>query len=88
MEVTSACPLVELGLDPLVDKAMSRNTSRRNCRLRKPLSSLSADVLGCPTQISVWSETSQHWSLQAVGRGQVLMSKSQPPGELKQMNAP
>lgn len=51
MEVTGACPLVELGPDPLVDKAMSRNTSRSNCRLRKPLNSLSADAWDCPCPV-------------------------------------
>ena len=62
---------VELGLGPLVGKAMSRGMSRGSCGLRKSLGSLSTDGWGCvPTQFVVWPEAFQHWSLQAVGWGQ------------------
>ena len=60
-----------------------------NCVLRKTLSSLSADGWGCvPALLVVWPEASQHWSLQAVGWGQVLERKWQPPGGLKPMSSP
>ena len=63
----------ELGLGPLVGRAMSRG----GCELRKSLGSLSADGWGCvPTQLVVWLELSQHWYLQAVGWGQVLVLMS------------
>ena len=59
------------GSCPLVGKAM----------LRKTLNSLSADGWGCvPARLVVWPEASQHWSLQAVGWGQVLGRKGWPPG--------
>ena len=59
---------VELGLVPLVDRAMSRGVFRGSCGLRKTLGSLSADGWGCVlTVLVVWSEASRHWSLQAVG---------------------
>ena len=46
---------VELGLGPLVGKAMSRGMSRGSCGLRKSLGSLSTDGWGCvPTQFVVW----------------------------------
>ena len=48
--------------------------------LRKTLSCLFVDGWGCvPTLLVVWPEASQHWSLQAVGRGQVLVRKWWPP---------
>ena len=60
---------VELGLGPLVGRAMFRGSSW----LRKSLGSLSADGWGCvPVQL-VWPKASQHWSVQAVGWGQVLV---------------
>ena len=61
----SACLLVvELGVGPLVGRAMVRH----GCGLRKSSGNLSADGWGyVPTQLVVWPEVSQHWSLQAVG---------------------
>ena len=54
--------------------------------LRRTLSRLSADGWGCiPALLVVWS---QHWSLQAVGWGQVLVTKWRPLGELTPMNTP
>ena len=60
--------LVDLGLGPLVGRAMSRDVSIRGYGLRKSLDSMFADGCGCiPTLFVVWPEESQHWSLQAVG---------------------
>ena len=60
-----------------------------SCVLRKTLSSLSADGWGCvPALLVVWPEESQHWSLQAVGWGQVLVRKWWPPGGLTPMSTP
>ena len=65
---------VELGLVPLVGRAMSRGMFRGSLELRKTLGSLSADGWGCVhLLLVVWPEASQHWSLQAVGWGQVLV---------------
>ena len=85
-----SAPLVGgTGLCPLVGRAMSRGVSRGGCGLRESIGSLSADGWGCiPTQFVVWPEVSQHWSLQVVGWGQVLLPKCQLLGELIQMNAP
>ena len=41
-----------------------------------------------PALLVIWSEASQHLTLQAVGWDQVLVSKWQPPGELTSMNIP
>ena len=60
-----------------------------SCVFRKTLSSLSADGWSCvPTLLAVWPEASQHWSLQAVGWGQVLVRKWRPPRELTLMSTP
>ena len=57
-----------------------------SCLFRTTLSRLSADGWGCvPTLLVVWPE-SQHWSLQAVGWGQVLVRKQQPPRGLMPIN--
>ena len=57
-----------------------------SCGLRKTLGILSADGLGCvPALLVIWPEASQHWSLQAVEWGQVLVRKWQPPGGLTPM---
>ena len=78
---------MQLGLGPLLGRAMLRGMSGGGYGLRKSLGSLSADGWGCvPTLFVVWPEVSQHWSLQAVGWGQVLVAK--PPGELISMNTP
>ena len=75
---------VELGLVPLVGRAMSRGAFRGGSGLRKILGSLSANGWCCvPALLVVWSETLQHWCLHAVGWGQVLVSKGRSPGELK-----
>ena len=58
---------VELGLVPLVGRAVSGGVFRGGCELSMTLGSLSADRWGCvPTLLIVWPEASQHWSLQAV----------------------
>ena len=57
--------------------------------LRKTLSSLAADGWGCvPALLGVWTEESQHWSLQPVGWGQVLVRKWWPPQGLTPMSTP
>ena len=64
--VVPAHLLVELGLVPLVGRAL----------LRKTLSSLSADGWGCvPALLVACPEVYQHWSPQAVWWGQVLGRK-------------
>ena len=48
---------VELGLVPLMGRAMSRGVFRVGCGLRGTLGSLSADGWGCvPTLLFVWPE--------------------------------
>ena len=60
-----------------------------SCRLRKTLGSLSSKGQGCvPTLLVFWPEASQHWSLQGVGWGRVLVRKSRPPGGLTPMSTP
>ena len=59
---------VELGLVPLVGRAISRGVFRVGSRLRKTLGRLSADGWGyIPALLVVWPDTSQIWRLQAVG---------------------
>ena len=81
---TGTCPLVDgAGSLPLMARAMSRGVFRGSCGLRMTLGTLSADGWGCvPTLLVVWPEASQHWSLQAVGWGQVSVPKWQCPGVL------
>ena len=51
---------VDLGLDPLVSRAVSREVSRGSCGVRKSLGCLSADKRGfVPTLLVVWPEVSQ-----------------------------
>ena len=70
---------VELGLGPLVGRAMFRGSSW----LRKSLGSLSADGFDCvPAHCVVCLNASQHLSLWTAGWGQVLVPKCQPPQEL------
>ena len=65
---------MELGLGPLVGRAMSRGMSRGGYGLRKSLGSLSADEWGCvPSLLIVWPEVFQSWSLQAVRWDLVLI---------------
>ena len=62
---TGAFPLVELGLVPLVGRAVDRDC----CRLRMILGSLSADGWGwVPALLTLWPEASQPWSLRLLGR--------------------
>ena len=42
----------------------------------------------CSPLLAVWPEASQHWSLQAVRWGQILVLKVQPPRELTVINIP
>ena len=80
---------VELGLVPLVGRAMSGVCLLSSGLLWKTLSSLSADGWGCvPTLLVVWPDSSQHWSLEAVGWGQVLVRKWCPPRGLTPMSTP
>ena len=59
---------VELGLVPLVGKAVSRGMFRGVCELGATLSSLSVDGWGCvPTLLVVWPEVSQHGACRLVG---------------------
>ena len=77
---------LELGLVPLVGRAVSGGVFRGSCGLRKTLGSLSADGWGCvPALLVGWPEASQHWILQW---GLILMSKWQTSGELMPMSTP
>ena len=69
------CPLVGgAGSWPSGGQALSMGTSRGCCGLRNSLGSLSAGGWGSvSTQLVVWPETSQHWCLQAVRWGLVLV---------------
>lgn len=60
---------VELGLDPLVGRVMSKGVSRGGCGHRKSLNSMSVNGWGCvpPSRLVIWPEVSQHWCLQAFG---------------------
>ena len=59
---------MELGLDPLVGRAMSKGMSRGGCGLRKSLCSLSADVWGCvPALLLVWPEESSTGAYRLLG---------------------
>ena len=80
---------VELDPVPLVGRARSSGMSRSGCEPRKTLGSLSVDMWDCvPTLLVVYPEASQHWSLQAVGWGQVLVPKWQPLRERTPRNIP
>ena len=80
---------VELDLVSLVGRTVSSGMFRGGWGLRKTLGSLSDDGWGCVlTLFVVWPETYQHWSLQAVGWGQVLVSQWQLLGELTPMSTP
>ena len=75
--LVSASWWVDLGLDPLVGKAMSRGGSRGGCGLRKSLGYLSANgQSSVPILLIVWLEVSQDWSLQAVWVGPGLANDS------------
>ena len=53
---------------PLVGKAVSSSVFRGGCGLKMTLGNLFANGYDCVTTLFiVWSEASQHWSLQAVG---------------------
>ena len=55
---------VELGLGPLVNRAMSRGFSRGDCGFRKSLGSLSAAGWGCVlAQLVTQPEAPQHLRL-------------------------
>ena len=80
---------VELGLVHLVGRAKSWGMFRGSSGLWMTLCRLSADGWCCvPTLLVVWPEASQHWSLQAVGWGQVSVPKWRPLGELMLLNIP
>ena len=66
---------VELVHGPLMGRALLRDMFRGCCGLRKFKHPV--NVLGCtPTLLVVWSEASQHLSLQAVGWSQILDTMS------------
>ena len=74
---------------PMVGKAMSGCMSRGSCGIRTTLHRLSVDGCGTVhTLLVVSPEASQHWSLQAVGWGQISVPKWQPVGELILSNIP
>ena len=53
---------VELGLVPLVSRAISGRVFRDSCGLRKSLGSLSGDEWACvPAVLVVWAAASKHW---------------------------
>lgn len=65
---------VELGPGLLVDRPMSRSVSREDGGRGKTLGSLFTSGWGCvPSQSVDWPWASQHWSLKAIGWGQVLV---------------
>ena len=85
----SALWWVELGLVPLVGRDVLRGVFWGVCEVSRTLGRLSADGWGCvPVLLVVWPEASQHWSLQAVEWGWVLVPKCQPSGELTPSNIP
>ena len=64
----------ELGVFPLVGKAMSSHVFIGGCWHRMNSGSLSADGCGCvPTILVGWRGASQHWILQAVEWVKILM---------------
>ena len=80
---------MELGLAPLVGRAISRGVSGEECMARTSLGSLFADGWGCvPTLLVVWPEPSQHWTLQTVGWCQVSFPIWQLLGEFMPMIIP
>lgn len=71
---------VKLGLGPLVGRAMLRGISsgmtRGGCGFRKSLGTcflMGGDII--PTQFVIWLEVFQHWILQAIERGHILVPK-------------
>ena len=55
---------------------------RGSSKIKRTLGIMSAEWFGCVLTLLVVSpEASQHWNLQAVGCGQVLLSKWKPPEE-------
>ena len=59
---------VELGLSPVVGRAIFWGMSRGSCGFRKSLGGLCHHPVCC---LVIWSKASYHWSLQAVGWGQL-----------------
>ena len=65
---------MELGLVPVVGRAMSSVVFWGVCELSTTLGNLSADGWGCVSVLLVvWPETFQHWSLLSAGWGQLLV---------------
>ena len=80
---------VELGFDLLMGSVMSLCVFGGGCELSITLGSLSADEWDCvPLLLVVQPEAFQHWSLQAVGQGWVLVQKQGPLEELTSVNIP
>ena len=84
---------VELGLGPLVGRAMSNGMPRGGYGLRKSSGSLSVDGWDrVPALLVIWPDMSQHWSLQAVAWGQVLalmfQARCQPSDDFSQICSP
>ena len=81
---------VELGLIPLVGRAVSRGVLRAGSGFRMTLGNLSADGWGCvPTLLVVWPEHGC-FILEPAGccMGPDLVPKWCPPGEPTPMNIP
>ena len=77
---------LELGFVPLVDGATLMGVFRGSYVPRTTLGCLSADRWGSvSTLLIVWPEAFQHWSLKAVGWGQISFLIWWPPGKLTTM---
>ena len=73
----------------LVGRTVLRGVSRDDYELRMTLGSLSVDEWGCvPVLWVIWSDISQHWSLQAIELGQESVPKWWPLREFKMINIP
>lgn len=70
-----------LDLIRLVGRTVLRGLFKGGCVLRMSVGRPTADDwVYLPTLFVVWPEVLQHWSLQAVGLGQILLRKYWPPG--------
>ena len=75
--------MVELGLVSLVGKAISGGVFSGQLYAQEDLCNLYVDRCSCiPVLLVGWPEASQHWSLQAVGEGSVLVREWWTPGGL------
>ena len=73
--------VMTLDLIPLVGRTVLRGLFKGGCVLRMSVGRPTADDWVClSTLFVVWPEVFQHWSLQAVGLGHILLRKYWPPG--------